>query len=112
ARKPKLVRSRRFGGGWRSPGPACVRDRFSLEGLRMILVTYHTPDGLALGVKTGRSILDVAAACGRLGCTGLPHGVNEVLGLGTEALEPLRHLVGRAEAHPDLFRAESELRLG
>lgn len=78
----------------------------------MILVTYHTPDGLALGVKTGRGILDVAAACRRLGCTGLPHGVNEVLGLGTEALEPLRHLVGRAEAHPDLFRAESELRLG
>ncbi|MFS8639497.1 MAG: fumarylacetoacetate hydrolase family protein [Symbiobacteriaceae bacterium] len=78
----------------------------------MILVTYRTPGGLALGVRTDRGILDVAAACRRLACEGVPRGVDQALAMGLDALEPLAELVARAQDHPDLFRAEADLTLG
>jgi len=78
----------------------------------MILVTYRTPDGLALGVRTDRGILDVAAACRRLGRADVPCSVDEALGMGLAALERLADLAARAEAHADLFLPESGLRLG
>lgn len=78
----------------------------------MILVSYRTPDGLALGVRTERGILDVAAACRRLGYEGVPHDVDGFLAAGLGALESLAGLVRLAGEHADLFLDESALVLG
>lgn len=78
----------------------------------MILVTYRTSGGLALGVRTARGILDVGAACQRLGCEEVPHGVDQFLAAGLDALEPLARLADRAREHADLFLVESTLVLG
>ncbi len=78
----------------------------------MKLVTYRSPEGLALGIRTEQGILDVAAACRRLGRQGAPDTVDEAMTMGLAALEPLARLVARAEAHADLFLDESAVRLG
>lgn len=78
----------------------------------MLLVTYRTPGGLALGVRTERGILDVSAAAGRFGRRDVPLHVDQALGMGLDALDPLADLVARAEEEADLFLPEDGLRLG
>lgn len=72
----------------------------------MILTTYQTDDGIKLGIKTGRGILDVAAAA----ATGVacPSSADEVYAQGNAAITSLAAL---ADAVDDdtLYLDEAEL---
>ncbi|MCC2685163.1 MAG: 5-carboxymethyl-2-hydroxymuconate isomerase [Paenibacillaceae bacterium] len=63
----------------------------------MKLTTFLKNDGYALGVKTERGVLDVAAACAAVSqdvSRGVPRTIHEVIEGGAEAQEALLKLVG------------------
>ena len=67
----------------------------------MKLLTYQTLDGLKLGVKTERGILDVQAASAALGINGLPATPQAFIQAGLSALAPLGELINQALHHTD-----------
>jgi 2-keto-4-pentenoate hydratase/2-oxohepta-3-ene-1,7-dioic acid hydratase in catechol pathway len=73
----------------------------------MILTTYQTADGVCLGIKTGRGVLDVAAAVAATGVD-CPASADEVYAAGLEALPSLAKLVEAAAADA-LYLDESGL---
>lgn len=78
----------------------------------MQLLTYKTPTGLALGVKTPDGVLDVSAAQAALGPADLAITPDAVIAGGTAAVSRVADLVKRGTGRPELFRRESELALG
>lgn len=80
----------------------------------MILLTYQAPDGLALGVKTERGVLDVAAAQRALGPADVPVTPAAVFAAGSAAIAGLTRLADTAVADGDaaLFLDETTLTLG
>lgn len=78
----------------------------------MILLTFDTADGWALGVKTARGVVDVAAAREALGLADVPASPAAALASGSDGLPYLRELVDRAQERPELLREEADLRLG
>lgn len=78
----------------------------------MILLTYRTPNGLALGLKTPLGVLDVAAARAAVGLEDLPVTPEAAVAASTAALPRLADLAHRAEGRKELYRDESELKLG
>ena len=73
----------------------------------MRLTTYKTSDGIQLGIKTERGILDVAAAVDTTGVE-CPAGADEVYTQGSGALPALAALVDAAD-DPALYRNEADL---
>ena len=73
----------------------------------MILTSYYTDDGIELGIKTARGILDVAAA---VAATGLkcPASPDEVYAQGNEALAALSTLADAAD-DATLYLNEADL---
>lgn len=61
----------------------------------MILTTFQTDDGIGLGIKTERGILDVAAAVAATGING-PVSADAVYAAGLDALPALSDLVSAA----------------
>lgn len=82
------------------------------EGSALILVTFATPDGLALGIKRKQGILDVAAARERLGTGETPATPEAFFRMGSTAVPLLESLAAEAEGYPELFVDESALQLG
>jgi 2-keto-4-pentenoate hydratase/2-oxohepta-3-ene-1,7-dioic acid hydratase in catechol pathway len=80
----------------------------------MILLTYQTPDGLALGAVGAHGVLDVKAAATALGDDAVAATPDALLRLGNAAQAPLAALLARAEAQPeaDWFHDEGDLQLG
>lgn len=81
----------------------------------MKLLTYQTSDGLKLGVKTERGILDVQVASETLGIDELPVTPQAFIQAGLSALSPLGELVNQALHHNDSatwFRDEAILTYG
>ena len=81
----------------------------------MYLLTFRDGDGLKLGVRTDRGVIDVAAAQAALGASGqaAPESVDDVIAGGEAALAALSDLVGRADAaEADWLLDESSLTLG
>ncbi|MFZ5826121.1 MAG: fumarylacetoacetate hydrolase family protein [Bacillota bacterium] len=78
----------------------------------MILVTYGTPHGLALGMKLKQGVLDIAAARERLGAMETPATPEALFQMGSAALPLLESLAARAAGYPELFMEESQLQLG
>lgn len=78
----------------------------------MILLTYRTPAGLALGIKTPPGIVDVAAAAAALGPAGLPATPDAVIAAGSAAIPRLADLAARAAGRPELLCTEAELAYG
>ena len=83
----------------------------------MILLTFRDGDGLKLGVKTSRGVVDVAAAQAVLGTDngGAPESMDALIAGGESARKALADLVARAEAAPaaeDWIRDEPTLTLG
>ena len=83
----------------------------------MILLTFRDGNDLRLGVRTGRGVIDVAAAQAALGVDGgIPGSVEGLIALGDAARAALRDLVARAEAADpsgaSWLRDESTLTLG
>ena len=73
----------------------------------MILTSYQTDDGVKLGIKTERGILDVAAAVAATGAD-CPSCADGVYGQGLAALPALEDLVSRA-ADGALYLSEADL---
>ena len=72
----------------------------------MILTTYQTEAGIKLGIKTGRGILDVAAAAeSQADC---PASADEVYALGNAALPALKALLEAARSDA-LYLDEADL---
>lgn len=78
----------------------------------MILLTFATPDGWALGIKTPQGVVDVAAARRALDLPDVPATPAAVVTAGSAALPHLRELAGRAVSRPALLRREDDLQLG
>jgi 2-keto-4-pentenoate hydratase/2-oxohepta-3-ene-1,7-dioic acid hydratase in catechol pathway len=81
----------------------------------MKLLTFYTDRGLALGVKTDRGVLDVAASAERHGgAEAVPQTISRFLEGGEEAFQALAAHVRRMESagEPQLFLDESSLRFG
>lgn len=78
----------------------------------MILFTFKTRTGLALGMKTAKGVLDVAAASAALGAGNTPVTPEAALAAGSEGLASLADLAQRASSRPQLFRDESGLEIG
>lgn len=78
----------------------------------MILVTFTTPNGLALGIKLTQGILDVAAAKARMGTDDMPATPEALFRMGSAALPLLESLAAQAEGYPELCVDESALHLG
>jgi 2-keto-4-pentenoate hydratase/2-oxohepta-3-ene-1,7-dioic acid hydratase in catechol pathway len=83
-----------------------------MEGLALIILTFKTPTGLALGIKTPHGVLDVTAAQVALGAAEIPATPEAALAAGTEGVERLADLAERASGRLDLFRDESGLEIG
>jgi 2-keto-4-pentenoate hydratase/2-oxohepta-3-ene-1,7-dioic acid hydratase in catechol pathway len=81
----------------------------------MKLLTFHTEEGLQLGVKTDRGILHVANAIRSLHANGnLPQTIEQVLAGGDGVREALATFVQQAQTdgNDDLFIDENDLKLG
>jgi len=77
------------------------------------LLTYETPDGLALGLLTPTGVLDVAAAAATLRpAEPGPWTPGAFTGAGTEALPRLAALATAAAGRPDLCRPLADVTLG
>ncbi len=79
------------------------------------LLTYRAQDGLRLGIKTDRGVLDVSAAKQRAQSADAPEHMEEVIQGGAEALSALEMLRARAVGDgdgDDLWLSEEQLRLG
>ena len=79
----------------------------------MILLTYQTPKGLKLGVKTDRGILDIAATV-TPGHTDTPVTPDALYRAGSVAVAQLAARVDEAleRGAAEWFHDESRLRLG
>lgn len=77
----------------------------------MILLTYHSDDGLLLGVKTAQGVLNVRAACQHFGVDSVLSQPDHVFAAGLEVLPALRDLAAKA-ADANLYLAESALAVG
>ena len=62
----------------------------------MILTTFQTGEGVRVGIKTGRGILDVAGAVSKTGVN-CPASADAVYAAGLDALPALSHLVSAAD---------------
>ncbi len=62
----------------------------------MRLLTYHTPDGLALGIKVNDGVLDVQFAANALGLSEVANTPEAFFTQGLAALPDLKNLVNRA----------------
>ena len=62
----------------------------------MILTTFQSGDGVKLGIKTDRGILDVAAAVTATGVE-CPSHADDIFGQGLAALPALADLLGKAD---------------
>ena len=62
----------------------------------MILTTYQSDDGIQLGIKTERGILDVAAAVAATGVD-CPASADAAFSQGTSALPALAELLSQAD---------------
>lgn len=80
----------------------------------MILLTYRTQEGLALGARSPHGILDVQAAATALGDDTVAVSPDALFRQGSAALAPLAALLAKAEATPGAgwFHDEAGLRLG
>lgn len=78
----------------------------------MKLLTYKQDGKIALGVRTDRGVLDVAAAAARLGERGVPLTIDETIERGNPAIEALAALAERTDEAADCWRQEEELALG
>ncbi|WP_134701321.1 fumarylacetoacetate hydrolase family protein [Ammoniphilus sp. YIM 78166] len=80
----------------------------------MKLLTFHTPEGLALGVKTAKGVLNVAKAASLGPVTQIPLSIHELLTGGEKARSELMELVQMAEGRRDenLYLQEEELHIG
>ena len=76
----------------------------------MRLLTYQSDDGLKLGIKTGRGILDVSAAAAAAGVK-RPITPDAVYGRGNAVLSRLNELAAATD-DPALFHNEDDLTLG
>jgi len=64
----------------------------------MRILTYKTDSGLALGIKTDRGIIDVAAAAAALGCCCVPATPAAFYAQGVDAMPAMAALADRAAA--------------
>lgn len=80
----------------------------------MILLTFETKSGLALGAKTSRGVLDLAAASRALGPVDAPVTPEAFFAAGLSATDTVADLVGRAVATGNdvLFHNEADLKIG
>ncbi|GGE24457.1 hypothetical protein GCM10011571_28270 [Marinithermofilum abyssi] len=81
----------------------------------MKLLTFRTSEGMKLGVKTERGVLDVESAKRRYGDETSPVTVGELLTGGEEAMDALDLLVRRStseESENECLLDESELNIG
>jgi 2-keto-4-pentenoate hydratase/2-oxohepta-3-ene-1,7-dioic acid hydratase in catechol pathway len=84
----------------------------------MILLTFRDGDDLKLGVRTGRGVIDVAAAQAALGAGAAPapETIDALIAGGDAARGPLAALVARADREENAgapwFRDESSLTYG
>ena len=67
----------------------------------MRILTYHTPDGLALGIRVESGVLDVRAAAEALGLTGAAMTPEAFFTRGLDALAELENLHTEASASKD-----------
>lgn len=81
----------------------------------MKLVTFRTPEGLKLGVKTDKGILDVAGALDDIPSDGeFSSSLDDILQAGKAAIQPLQEYVDKVERAniETLFLKEEDLDLG
>jgi len=80
----------------------------------MQLLTYRNQDGLHLGVRTQRGVVDVAQAGIAAGAhaAAIPTTMAEVIAGGPAVLSVLESLVAAAQADSSLQLDESELNIG
>lgn len=81
----------------------------------MRILTFRSPDGLRLGIKTDNGVLDVTLAAEKLGRSGsFPRSVSDLIAGGDAALRSMAQLVLQAEG--DLYGGawlmEEHLKLG
>ena len=62
----------------------------------MIFLTFQSSDGLRLGIKTGRGVIDVKAAAAQLGASGIPQSPEAFYRSGLVQLDALADLVAKA----------------
>ena len=78
----------------------------------MILLTFQTPGGLQLGIKTDAGVIDVMAAGAALGVD-VPASPDDYYAAGLDGTKALAGLVEKAEgAAGDWLLDESELTYG
>ena len=80
----------------------------------MQLLTYRNEDGLRLGVRTERGVVDVARARLKAGmdAAAIPATMAEVIAGGPQVITALEALVAVAQADPSLWLDEEQLDLG
>ncbi|MFQ3566575.1 MAG: fumarylacetoacetate hydrolase family protein [Aggregatilineales bacterium] len=79
----------------------------------MILLTFRNANGqMALGVKTAKGVLDVAAAAAALGHSEVAFTPSTFYTVGSVALGPLQRLVEASAGRADLYHDETALTLG
>ena len=80
----------------------------------MILLTFKTPNGLQLGIKTDQGILDVAVAASALDLSNIALTPDDLYSGGNLGISPLKSLLESAQNQGDAtwFRDESSLELG
>jgi 2-keto-4-pentenoate hydratase/2-oxohepta-3-ene-1,7-dioic acid hydratase in catechol pathway len=80
----------------------------------MILLTYKTPNGLQLGIKTNQGVLDVAVAASALDLSEVALTPDDFYAGGNSALPPLADLLEATQKQGDAtwFRDESSIKLG
>ncbi|MHB1684495.1 MAG: fumarylacetoacetate hydrolase family protein [Bacilli bacterium] len=79
----------------------------------MKLLTYRSQDGLRLGIKTDRGVLDVKASKQRMQSADVPEHMDEVIRKGAKALLALETLLSLSISDADdLWLSENQLRLG
>jgi 2-keto-4-pentenoate hydratase/2-oxohepta-3-ene-1,7-dioic acid hydratase in catechol pathway len=86
-----------------------------MEANRMKLLTFQSENGLKLGVKTERGILDVSQASVRLGGNrNVPKSMEQVFEGGEKSLEALADLISRADSADDseIWKEEGSVRFG
>jgi 2-keto-4-pentenoate hydratase/2-oxohepta-3-ene-1,7-dioic acid hydratase in catechol pathway len=85
------------------------------KGAAMIVLTFEGEDGLRLGVRTARGVVDVREASRALHRDGVPADPSAFFGCGVQALPVLRDLVARATQSRNgaaWLRDEASLTLG
>lgn len=80
----------------------------------MQLLTYRNEDGLRLGVRTERGVVDVARArlAAGMDAAAIPATMAEIIAGGSEVITALEALIAVAQADPSLWLDESQLDFG